>query len=95
MEFITPKLTPAQAKVSMKPIIDYIATLGNDITGINQVFELPSFYPFEANYVGPTVEVRGRRVSSFFLPDVSSGSGWTRPSWINNRTIDPEEKLCH
>jgi hypothetical protein len=49
LEYINPKLTPAQAAASMKPVIDFFATLGNDITGVNEVFELPSFYPFDAN----------------------------------------------
>jgi len=67
----------------MQPIIDYIATLGNDISGINQVFELPSFYPFEANYVGPTVEV-GIIVHRYdgFSDKTSEFLDRAWPSWI-------------
>ena len=57
MQYAHPKLTTAQAATSLKPMIDFIATLGSLVTGTNGIVEVPSFYKFESQIVAPTIEV--------------------------------------
>jgi len=58
MQFANPKLTTAQANASMKPVIDFITSLGSGVvTGTNAVVEMPSYYSFESQVVAPTLEV--------------------------------------
>jgi hypothetical protein len=54
LQFLNPKLTTAQAAASLKPVIDFIATLNPSIVqGSNTVYELPSYGNFYNNVILP------------------------------------------
>jgi hypothetical protein len=58
LKFANPKLTTEQAKASLKPLTDYIATITSSLTGgSNTIYEVPSFYKWETDVVLPTFNV--------------------------------------
>lgn len=69
MQYAHPKLTTEEATKSLKPMIDFIASLGDVVNGTNAVVEVPSFYKFESEQVVPPLEVRQTTFPSQFLID--------------------------
>ena len=66
---MTPKLTNAEAKASMKPLNDYVASLGNIVLN-NQVDQVDSFLKAYQTYLLPNDELVGigTTIASRFVP---------------------------
>lgn len=69
MIMMTPKLTHDQAIASMKPLTDYVASLGNVATH-NSVTTEPSYYTAYQKYIAPNQEKVGVGIAmgSKFIP---------------------------